>query len=177
MGIGKMKRAVFLDRDGVINKILVRHGRPSTPRRFDEFEWVEGIGEEVRRIKDAGFHVFVITNQPDVARGILPFEELEKMSAAIRSHLPVDEVWVCPHDDDAQCDCRKPKSGMVQRAREKYAIDIAESYMIGDGWKDMELARNVGCAGILINAPYNQGLDCFARARNIHEAVDLILSA
>jgi histidinol-phosphate phosphatase family protein len=112
-----------------------------------------------------------------VARGILPLEELDKMSAAIRSHLPVDEVWVCPHDDDARCDCRKPKPGMVQRAREKYSINIAESYLIGDGRKDIELARDVGCKGILIDAAYNQGLDCFARARDIHEAVDLILSA
>ncbi len=177
MGIGKMRRAVFLDRDGVINKVLIRHGKVGTPRRFEEFEWIEGIGEEVKRIKDAGFYVFVITNQPDVARGILPLEELDKMSAAIRSHLPVDEVWVCPHDDDARCDCRKPKPGMVQRAREKYSINIAESYLIGDGRKDIELARDVGCKGILIDAAYNQGLDCFARARDIHEAVDLILSA
>lgn len=171
-----MKRAVFLDRDGVINKVLIRHGLAATPQRFEEFELVEGIGEEVKRVKDAGFFVFVITNQPDVARGILPLEELEKMSAAIEAQLPVDEIWVCPHDDAARCDCRKPKPGMVRRAREKYAIDIGESYLIGDSWKDMELARGVGCKGILIDAPYNQGLDCFARARDIHEAVNLILS-
>ncbi len=172
-----MKRAVFLDRDGVINKVGLRQGSVVTPRSFEEFELVEGIGEEVRRIKRAGFFVFVITNQPDVARGILPLEELQKMSSAIRSHLPVDEVWVCPHDDDAGCDCRKPKPGMVRRAREEYGIDIEESFLIGDSWKDMELASAVGCRGILIDAPYNQGFSCFKRVRNVHEAVNLILSS
>lgn len=172
-----MRRAVFLDRDGVVNKVVIRRGEVSTPRRFEEFEFTEGIGEEVRRIKQAGYLVFVITNQPDVARGILPAAELERMSAAIRSRLTVDEIWVCPHDDDALCDCRKPKPGMVLRAREKYGVDIRKSCLVGDGWKDMALARDVGCRAILIDAPYNKGVDGCERVRDIHEAVDLILSA
>jgi len=172
-----MKRAVFLDRDGVVNKVQIRNGRVVTPRSFSEFELVEGIGLEVRRIKQAGFFVFVITNQPDVARGLLPVGELEKMSAAVRSEVPVDEVWVCPHDDAAGCDCRKPKPGMVRRAREEYGIAIEDSYLIGDNWKDMELARAAGCRGILIDAPYNQEFSCFRRVRNIREAVDLVLSS
>jgi len=171
-----MNRAVFLDRDGVINKVLIRHGRAVTPRRFEEFVLVDGIAGEVQRIKDAGFMVFVLTNQPDVARGILPLPELERMSAAIRSHLPVDEVWVCPHDEDDRCLCRKPKPGMIERAREKYAVNVTQSFLIGDTLKDMELAKCAGCRGILINAPYNQGLDAFGRVANIREAVDLILS-
>jgi D-glycero-D-manno-heptose 1,7-bisphosphate phosphatase len=176
MGIREMTRAVFLDRDGVINKVVIRHGTVSAPRRFEEFEWTPGIVDEVKRLKDAGFLVFVITNQPDVARGTLPPEELERMSAAIRSNLSVNEVWVCPHEDDDECGCRKPKPGMIAQAREKYAIDIRGSFLVGDGWKDMELARIAGCKGILIDASYNQGLDCFKRARGVHEAVDLILS-
>ncbi|OGD33100.1 MAG: hypothetical protein A2V45_16610 [Candidatus Aminicenantes bacterium RBG_19FT_COMBO_58_17] len=172
-----MKKAVFLDRDGVINKILIRQGKVVTPRKSEEFELIEGIGEEVRRIKEAGFFIFVITNQPDVARGALPRAELDKMSSAIKSRLPVDEIWICPHDDDARCDCRKPKPGMIRQAQAKYPVDIEGSFLIGDSWKDMKLAGSVGCKGILIDAPYNQGLDCFARARDIHGAVDLILSA
>ena len=172
-----MKRAVFLDRDGVINKVQIRDGRVVTPRSFSQFELVEGIGPEVRRIRQAGFFVFVITNQPDVARGLLPVEELDRMSAAIRSQVPVDEVWVCPHDDDAGCDCRKPKPGMVLRARAEYGIAIEESYLIGDDWKDMELARAVGCRGLLIDAPYNQGVSSFQRVRNVREAVNLVLSS
>lgn len=172
-----MKRAVFLDRDGVINKVLIRQGNVVTPRKFEEFELVEGIGEEVQRIKEAGFFVFVITNQPDVARGILPLAELEKISSAIKSHLPVDEIWVCLHDDDARCDCRKPKPGMIRQAQDKYPVDIEGSFLVGDSWKDMELAGSVGCKGILIDAFYNQGLACFKRVKNIHEAVNLILSS
>lgn len=171
-----MRQAVFLDRDGVINRVPLRDGQPVTPRRFEEFEFVEDIAGEVRRIKAAGFLTFVITNQPDVARGLLPPEELERMSAAIRSHLSVDEVWVCPHDDADKCSCRKPKPGMVDLAREKYAIDVGRSFLIGDSWKDMELAARVGCRGILLDAPYNQGLYGFERVRDIRAAVDLILS-
>ncbi len=156
-----MTRAVFLDRDGVINKVVIRHGTVSAPRSFEEFVWTPGIIDEVQRIKDAGYLVFVITNQPDVARGTLPLGELVRMSAAIHACLSVDEVWVCPHDDDDHCGCRKPKPGMIERALEKYAVDIRRSFLIGDSRKDMELARGVGCRGILIDAAYNQGLDCF----------------
>jgi D-glycero-D-manno-heptose 1,7-bisphosphate phosphatase len=172
-----MNRAVFLDRDGVINRVPTRGGQPVTPRRFAEFEFVEGIADEVGRIKAAGFLVFVITNQPDVARGLLPLAELERMSAAIRSRLPVDAVWVCPHDDGDRCSCRKPKPGMIERAREKYAVDIGASFLIGDSWKDMELASRAGCRGILIDAPYNQRVDCYRRVRNVRDAVDVILAA
>jgi D-glycero-D-manno-heptose 1,7-bisphosphate phosphatase len=171
-----MRRAVFLDRDGVINRVPIRNGKVATPRKFEEFELIKGTSEEVTRIKTAGFFVFVITNQPDVARGILPAGELEKMSAAIRKQLSVDEIWVCPHDDAAQCSCRKPKPGMIDLARKKYAFSIAESFLVGDSWKDMELAKRVGCKGILIDAPYNQGLECLTRVRDLHEAVEVILA-
>jgi len=171
-----MTRAVFLDRDGVINKVVIRQGAVSVPRRFEEFEWTPGIIDDVKRIKDAGYLVFVISNQPDVARGTLPLVELEKMSAAIRAHLAVDEIWVCPHDDGDRCSCRKPKPGMIELAQEKYAVDIRGSFLVGDSWKDMELARIAGCKGILIDASYNKGLDCFKRVRDVYEAVDLILS-
>ena len=171
-----MKRAVFLDRDGVINKVLFRKGKAVSPRKFEEFEFVENIRKEVQRIKDAGFLVIVITNQPEVARRTLPIWELEKMTARLRSFLPIDDIWICPHDDNAQCACRKPKHGMIQQALNRYPIDIKKSFFIGDSWRDMELARNVGCKGILIDTLYNQDLDCFRRVRDIQEAVDFILA-
>src|SRR5579862_2563619 len=103
------QRTVFLDRDGVINKVVFRDGRPTSPRNLAEFEIEDGVEESLNRLRDAGFKLFVVSNQPDIARGLMPQETLRVMTEKILSTLPVDEVKVCPHDDRECCRCRKPK--------------------------------------------------------------------
>lgn len=175
MGIFKMNRAVFLDRDGVINKAIIKDEKAYSPRTLSEFKISKNIAEDIARIKRAGYLVIVITNQPDIARGTVKKSEVDKMSEAIRAKLDVDEILVCPHDDGDDCDCRKPRPGLILRAVSQYKIDLEKSFLVGDGWKDMGAAQAAGCRGILINAVYNQGIDCFKRVRNFHEAVDAIL--
>lgn len=171
-----MNKAVFLDRDGVVNKIILKDGEPHSPRSLSEFEFTENIEEELRRLKKAGYIVIIVSNQPDIARGKMDVSELDKMNDMIQANLPVDDILICPHDDVDDCSCRKPRPGMILHALKKYNIDANQSFFMGDGWKDMEAAKNAGCKGILIDARYNQDVNCFKRAKHIQEAVSTILN-
>jgi D-glycero-D-manno-heptose 1,7-bisphosphate phosphatase len=174
MGIRRLKKTAFLDRDGVINNVIVKNNKVFSPRRFVEFTLTPNIARYIDRIKEAGYLVIVVTNQPDISRAKLNIHELEKMHNKIRNELDVDDIFVCPHDDSDNCVCRKPKPGMVIEAKKKYDIDLANSFLIGDSWKDIDAAKRSGCREILINASYNQDIDCVNRVNNLSEAISLI---
>ena len=114
----KMRRAVFLDRDGVINRALARDSKPYPPRTLGEFEILPGVPEACAKLKDAGYLLVVATNQPDVGRGTLKQETVETIHAEMRRQLPLDGVEVCFHPGQglSDCECRKPKPGMLLRA-------------------------------------------------------------
>lgn len=175
MGICALKRAVFLDRDGVINKVILVNGKAFSPKCFEEFEFIQGIESQIKRIKEAGFLVIVCTNQPDIARGKMCVREIEKMHSEIEYKLNVDDIFVCPHDDRDNCLCRKPKPGMLINAMKKYDINLKESFLIGDGVKDIETAGNAGCKGILIETSYNADIDFLNRTSSLSGAVDFII--
>ena len=166
---------VFLDRDGVVNKVVMRNGRPFSPRTINEFEWTDGVKEYIERLKEHEFLIIVVTNQPDIAKGRLSRETLDAMTELIYSHLPVDSVWICPHDDGDNCDCRKPKPGMLLEAAKRWGIDCSHSFVVGDSWKDMEAGRAAGCTSIILDRTYNQAVTCDHRLPNLKEAVRLIL--
>ena len=135
------QRAVFLDRDGVINRPVVRDGRPYPPSRLDDFELYEDAADGCARLKAAGFFLVIITNQPDVGRGTQRREDVEAMHAKLRSALPwVDRIEICFHAGERHgepCDCRKPRPGMILRAAAELNIDLRASYVIGDRWRDI----------------------------------------
>ncbi len=170
-----MNRAVFLDRDGVINKVILKEGKAYSPRSISAFEFVADIVDVVTQLKKAGYFLIVVTNQPDIARGKLPKSELDQMTSRINDELAIDEIFICPHDDGDNCNCRKPKPGMLMAAKKKYRLDLKRSFLIGDGWKDMGAARNAGCPSILIDTEYNQEATSDNRVKNIKEAAKLIL--
>lgn len=149
-----MRRAVFLDRDGVINRALVRDGRPYAPTRIEDFDILQGVPQAVRHLKAAGFLIIVVTNQPDLATGKQSAELLERMHALLRRSVDIDAVYVCPHDDRANCMCRKPKAGMLLTAAEKQDIDLENSWMIGDRWRDIEAGQAAGCRTIYVDRGY-----------------------
>ena len=169
------KRAIFLDRDGVINKVILRDGKPYSPKTFDEFVFNDGIREIVCKMKELGYRVFVVSNQPDIARGEISQDILNLMTQKMRFELPVDDVYICPHDDHHDCLCRKPKPGMLIQAAEDWKIDLSLSFMIGDTWKDMEAGKAAGCKTILLDIPYNQSVQCDFHLKTLSEAVDLII--
>lgn len=163
-----------MDRDGVINRVLIRDGKVYSPRTLEEFEWEDGIEEAVKRLKEQGLIIIVVTNQPDIARGKMDQEDLKAMTAMINERLSVDAVSICPHDDRDECLCRKPKAGMLLEAGKQWGIDFRRSFMIGDSWKDMGAGQLSGCKTILLDRFYNQGVECDYRVQNLEEAVEVI---
>ena len=170
------RRCVFLDRDGVINEALVRGGKAFSPRSREEFVITPEVGTAIQHLKQNDFCVIVVTNQPDIARGKLPQTDLDWMTGVVLGLSGIDEVMVCPHDEADNCCCRKPKPGMLLGGAEKWGIDLAESYLIGDSWKDMGAGQHAGCTCILLDRSYNQDAQCDYRVENLNEAVQIILN-
>jgi D-glycero-D-manno-heptose 1,7-bisphosphate phosphatase len=153
-----LKPAVFLDRDGVLNRVLLRDGLPFGPMTVAEFVLVDGAAADVRRLKDAGYAVIVATNQPELARGRLEPAALEAMHAKLRAEVPVDAIYVCPHDDSAHCACRKPRPGLLLSAAREHGIDLNRSFMVGDRWRDVEAGKAAGCRTVLVDMGYREEL-------------------
>ncbi len=152
-------KAVFLDRDGVINEVVWRNGQPASPRNLKEWKLNEAWLPIMASLKEQGWKIFIVTNQPDVARKLLDWEQLDQMHQEIVSKFPIDEIAVCPHDDQDNCSCRKPKPGMLLQLAEAWEIDLAHSWFIGDTWKDMSAAKAAGCKTILLAASYNEKVE------------------
>ena len=171
----KRSPAVFFDRDGVINKVILRDDKPFSPRKHEEFIFNEGIQDTVSRLKGNGFKTIVISNQPDLARGHITQETLDLMMQSMRQEIPFDDVFICPHDDHHLCACRKPKPGMILDAAQKWKIDLRASYVIGDTWKDMEAGKTAGCTTILLDAVYNKNVPSDFRLKSLAEAAAVIL--
>jgi len=172
-------RAVFLDRDGVINRALERDSQPHSPASLSEFEILPEVPEACRRLKQAGFLLVVATNQPDVGRGALKREIVEMIHAEMCRLLPIDRVEICYHPGKgaSNCDCRKPKPGMLLRAARELDIDLAQSWMVGDRWRDVDCGDAAGCRTILIDRGYAETLrqKPHFSAGNLAEAADIIL--
>ena len=175
------RRAVFLDRDGVLNRPVVREGRPYPPQSLDEFALYDGVAEACTMLKDAGFLLIVVTNQPDVGRGTQSRAAVEAMHTKLRDTVPsLDGIEVCFHagnESDAPCDCRKPRPGMLLRAAAAHEIDLAQSYLVGDRWRDVDCAYAAGCRAVFIDHGYQESLrkKPHFTAASLSEAAQIIL--
>lgn len=170
------RRAVFLDRDGVLVETLVRDNRAFAPVSLDEFRLEPDAGLQVARLAQAGLLPIVVTNQPEVARGIIPPAVLEEMHERLRKAVPVEDIFVCAHDGPDGCGCRKPKPGMLQAAAEKWGIDLGGSFMVGDRASDVEAGQAAGCYTVLIERSYSGTASPGARAHDLATAVDAVLA-
>lgn len=169
-------RAVFLDRDGVINRAVVRDGRPHPPASAAELEVLPGVPEALARLRRAGYQLVVVTNQPDIARGTTTIAAVEAIHASMRAALNLDDIRVCRHDDADGCDCRKPKPGLLLRPP---TYDMAASVMIGDRWRDIEAGRAAGCGvTILVDHGYDEVVphEPTVRVGSLAEAADWLLA-
>ncbi|HVT45452.1 MAG TPA: HAD family hydrolase [Thermoanaerobaculia bacterium] len=170
------RRAVFLDRDGVINRAIVRNGRPHPPDSISGLEILPEVPEALGRLAARGLDLIVVTNQPDVARGSQTREQVEAMHALLSESLPLTRIVACYHDDADACTCRKPAPGMLLEAAREGGIDLARSYMVGDRWRDVDAGLRAGCTTIWIDRGYEerQPVGYAARVTSLSEAVDWI---
>ena len=150
------RKAIFLDRDGVLVRAIVQDGKPYAPSLSQEFEILPGVREACESLRKFGFLLVVVTNQPDVARGKLTRDTVQSMNALLAKELRLDDVLVCYHDDGDHCECRKPQPGMLLLAAETWGIDLQDSFMIGDRWRDIEAGQRAGCKTIWIDQGYRE---------------------
>ena len=149
-----MKKAVFLDRDGVINKAIVKNGLPTSPNSLNELEILSGVKKSILKLKKLHFICIVVTNQPDISRGKIKKNIVIKMNIFLKNEIKLDDIFVCYHDDKDNCNCRKPKPGLLLQARKKWNIDFKKSFMIGDRWRDIQAGEKVGCKTIYLDYNY-----------------------
>jgi len=169
-------RAVFLDRDGVINRPIVRDGKPYPPGSVEEFEIYPEVADACAAMKRAGYLLVVVTNQPDVGRGSQSLAIVEDMHAKMCQNLPIDRVEVC-YDPGEGSAFFKPAPGMLLRSAGELSIDLNASFMVGDRWRDVDCGTAAGCQTIFIDRGYNERLRCRPHYTvfNLLEAVQAIL--
>jgi D-glycero-D-manno-heptose 1,7-bisphosphate phosphatase len=172
-----MKRSVFFERDALLN-LALKGGQQkllTTPTRLEEFHIHETALHGLQRLKSAGFVLIVTTNQPDISAGTLSRRELDRMHELLRANLPIDEIYVCPHDENDDCPCRKPRAGMFHEAAFKYHLLLGQSFIISNRWQDAEAARLIGSTSLLIDSPWlGRGHHDFA-VRDLDAAVDKVI--
>lgn len=177
MGVDPVKpRAVFLDRDGVLNRAIVCDGKPYPPASVDKLEILPGVADALARLKKHGYRLVVVTNQPDIARGKTTAAAVHSIHEAMGKRLPIDEFRVCPHDDRDGCACRKPRPGLLL---DPPTLDVAASTLVGDRWRDLEAGRAAGCrATILVDYAYAEEIpnEPDARVASLTEAAEWILT-
>jgi D-glycero-D-manno-heptose 1,7-bisphosphate phosphatase len=174
------RRAVFLDRDGVLNRAVVRDGKPYPPPSLDALEILPGVSEALGRLRAAGFLNIVVTNQPDVATGKQRRDVVEAINARLSEELTLDAIKVCYHSDADNCPCRKPRPGMLIEASHELGISLPASCLIGDRWRDVEAGRAAGC-GLLLFIDYGYAEKKpekpYVSVKSLAEAVTFILQS
>lgn len=154
-----MNRAVFFDRDGVLNNLVFRDGKYYSPRNINKFKLFNDAEEVIYTIRDKGYLAIIVSNQPDIARGYLKKSVLDEMTKLLFDKLSVDDVFYCMHDDPDVEECRKPAPGLIIKAQKKWGIDLNQSLMVGDTEKDQGAAKNAGVKFILISRSYNDHIN------------------
>jgi D-glycero-D-manno-heptose 1,7-bisphosphate phosphatase len=173
-----MRSAVFLDRDGVINRAFLRDGTPYPPVSLRDLEILPHVSEALSALKAQGYSLVVVTNQPDVARGTASRELVDSIHDRLKGELSLDAIFTCFHDDADECDCRKPKPGLLLRAARDLGIDLTSSFMVGDRWRDVEAGRRAGCRTLFVDCGYRESpsLASDFRVESLLEASAIILA-
>lgn len=178
MGIPAMTKAIFLDRDGVLNQAVIKNGKPFAPSCLSEVIIPPEAKNALMALKAADFLLIGVTNQPDVVRGTTSLKTVEAINEFLITELKLNDMRVCYHDDVARCSCRKPRPGLLLQAAKDYKIILHESFMIGDRWKDIEAGINAKCKTIWIKNSYKEKIPQRPdfTAHSLKEAADWILS-
>lgn len=149
-----MKQGVFIERDGVLNRVKVEHRHQVGPLTLDEFHVNMEIAPLLQRLKRAGFVLIATTNQPGLSRGYQSRSELDLMHRRLRKALPLDDLLVCPHDESDGCPCRKPRAGLLREGAFNWHLNLDRSFVISDKWQDAEAAHQAGCTSVMLDSPW-----------------------
>lgn len=169
--------AVFLDRDGVLNAVVRRGEVIASPRSVEELVIEPDAAEVLDRLRAGGFDLFVVTNQPDVSRGLMTQATLDAIHAKVAAALPVTEIAACTHDNADACDCRKPKPGLILDLARRHGVDLSRSWMVGDQDRDIACGVAAGCRTVLMARPYNSNAGANVLASSLSQAADAILGS
>ncbi len=151
-----LEKAIFLDRDGVLNHARIIEGKSYPPQTLEDFKLLPGVEKACREFKEAGYKLIVVTNQPDVATGVQTKQVVESMHQKLRADLPIDAIYTCFHVASDNCLCRKPMPGMIEQAAKDHQIDLTQSVMVGDRWRDIEAGQRAGCRCFFIDYGYHE---------------------
>ena len=149
-------KAFFFDRDGILNKSILKKNKPYSPRNLRELRLNLELVEFIKKLKKKNFKIIVITNQPDIKSGKLNKYTLKVINLIIKKKFCIDDIFICIHGKNENCHCRKPKPGMIIKASEKWNINLKKSFFVGDRWKDMQAGEIMGCKTIFIDYDYNE---------------------
>ena len=149
-----MRRAVFLDRDGVINAAVVLDRKPYSPKNFAGIKILDGVIEAIKSLMAQNFIPVIITNQPDITRKIITESDLISMHKIISKKTQIKHFYVCPHDEKDLCECRKPKPGLITQAAKELQLDLNSSFLVGDRWRDIAAAQALNIESFFIDYSY-----------------------
>lgn len=167
---------MFLDRDGVLNELADRDGRPVSPRRVEDFRLFDDARGAVAALRQLKLLLFVVTNQPDIARGKMTRVELDQMMGLVQTELQLDDIRICAHDEIDHCDCRKPQPGMLLDLGRRWNIDLHASFVIGDSWRDVEAGRRAGCVTIFLDRRGRETSKADVNVNSLRDAAAYIVS-
>ncbi len=170
-----MKRAVFIERDAILNEVRTGPKHQITPLTLEEFKVIKAAEPQLNKLKAAGFVLIVTTNQPGLSRGYQSRRDLDRMHDLLRRSFPLDDILVCPHDESDHCPCRKPKPGLLIEAAFKWHLNLDHSFVISDKWQDAEAARTAGCTSLLVKSPWVGGVHHDFELPSLEAIVEKIL--
>jgi D-glycero-D-manno-heptose 1,7-bisphosphate phosphatase len=170
-----MKVGVFIERDGVLNKVRVEGQRQVTPLTAIEFEVNPEAVSLVKKLRAAGLVVIATSNQPGLSHGHLSRRELDRMNESLQRAMPLNDILICPHAEADRCPCRKPKPGLLIEGKFKWQLDLERSFVISDKWQDAEAARAAGCTSLILRSPWAGSVHHDFLLSNFSAAVDKIL--
>jgi D-glycero-D-manno-heptose 1,7-bisphosphate phosphatase len=171
------RRAIFLDRDGVLIRTFVSEGVPHPPRDLSQVSILPGVKEALLGLREHHFRLLVVTNQPDVARGTQSRQTVEQINDYLMEHLALDGIYTCYHDTPDRCECRKPRPGMLVRGAAEHDVKLSDSFMVGDRGSDIAAGLAAGCKTILIDRPYSRcdPVKPHFKAADLREAAQIVL--
>ena len=150
-----MQKVIFLDRDGVINRDPGGWTEYSYVTKWDEFFFIDGSIEALKRLTNAGYKIYVVSNQGGISKGYFTQADLDRLNERMLSEIEkgggrIDELYYCPHHDEDNCECRKPKTGMIEKAISKTKVDLKNTFIIGDSLRDVEAGKKMGMKTIFV---------------------------